>query len=129
MPAIADDSKVVPTWRCATEVKSASETTVRVEDFLVLEMRVPDGFVKKAFNTSRGPAIAELRIQKSSDGKIEIFPKLKFGMDRIPSASLPAKISHSKNGQMSAEANLMIPADPQNSSLEVKLFCASSVKP
>ncbi len=118
-----------PSWVCATEIKGDLSNVVRVENVLILESESSSGFVKKAIATPRGPAIAELRVEKQSDGSYQVFPKLKFGMDRMPSASMPAQIIRDKTGQMRAEAVLKIPADQKNTALEIQLFCSSVLKP
>jgi hypothetical protein len=112
-------------WICATETKSGTEPSVRIEQFLVLESTIQEAFVKKAMQTPRGPAIVELRVEKTDQGGVEAYPKIKFGMDRMPSASMPAEILRNKNGQMQAEASLQLPSDLRKPSLEIKLICVS----
>lgn len=101
-----------PTWVCSYQVQSSeAEQVSRVKNFISLS----DGLLKKAIPTSRGPVMAEVYVEKNAKGQSEVFPKLKFGMDRMPSASLPTRNS---------EAVIKISAENNQPALEVKLFCS-----
>lgn len=110
-------------WSCGYEVvEGGNSEIVQIQNFIGSEM----GVSRKAISTPRGPIMAEVQLVPNDKNEIELMPKLRYGADRMPSASMPAEKTVSKNGNFHFEAKLKISEVKDHPALDVRLLCEQS---